>query len=1126
MPNLSIDLMGPMQVSIDDQRITTLESDKVRALLAYLVVEADHPHTRASLVGLLWPEYPEESARHNLRQALFNLRLMLGDRSAEPPYLLITRDTIQFNTMSNYSIDTDRFNRIFSAYQARLPVDIEDRSALASDLEEAVQLYRGEFLAQLTLDECSEFEEWLLVKRERFHQKILEALSYLASYYESKADFNTARRHAARQLELDPWREEAHCQMMRALALDGQRSAALAQYEACKRILASELGVQPSDETHDLYEQIRLGNLRPNVEQSTSASFGPLTSLPAQLTPFVGREADIGQLGKMISDPSCRCITLVGPGGIGKTRLTIQAAANNLDGFKHGVAFIPLAAVDTFVGVIPAITNAINLPIYGPGDPHDVLLSYLHEKQMLLVLDNVEQLLVTGISKNCFIELLIDILQRAPGVTLLITSREAINLQEEWIYEVRGLPFPEASATEGFEGYDAIALFYQRARRVHPSFVLDTENSSDVARICRLVDGMPLAIELAAMWIRTLTPFEIAEEIAKGLDFLSSSYGDIPERHRSIRVVFDHSWDFISADEQQALARLSVFRGGFQRQAAEKVAGATLSILSMLVNRTLLQRTGAGRYELHELVRQYCAVRLSATPQEKFVTQERHYSFYLELAEAAEEELKGSRQLEWLGTLEQDHDNFRAALEWALENDAKVPGGNARSLRLSASLRWFWRMRGHFHEGLEWLMESLRQCQECTLGARGNALLGVSLLTNALGDLGAARAPAEESVSIFRNSGDQAHLAEALMIAGLTALWEGEAASGYEWGREALAIYRQLGDRGGEAQALYRLGSYLSDYSGDPAGKTMLEESASILESLGEKYLYTSVLISLGIVDLSHGDYAAAKSRFERGLVSTKEIRHPWGIADALTNIGCLLRIQGEYEKAEACFTEALEVYKEHGRNVWEVDAWCAMAENAICQGDLPAAKDNLSTATIILGKSENKWLQVLLLYFKGKLAYYEKEYEDAAGLLAKAATFAREGRFKPDLARSLVALSLANAKLGEAGRAFEPLREGLEIYWSTSNKLGIVTALEARAELDILEANYSSAAEAFGAAQHLRQAIGAVRAPIDRAEYEPDIALIRDQLGEDEFRELSSQPGAEFVNGIVGEILSGETPG
>ncbi len=1124
MPHLSIDLLGPMQVSIDDRRITTLESDKVRALLAFLAVEADQPHTRESLVGLLWPDFSEESARHNLRQALFNLRMILGDHVADPPYLLVRRGSIQFNKLSDYSLDVNLFNQSFSAYQDKLPVDFEGSSSIATDLEETVKLYRGEFLAQLSVDDSAEFEEWLLVLRERYHQKTLEALSYLTNYYELQADFSIARRYASRQLELDPWREEAHCQMMRVLALDGQRSTALAQYEACKRILASELGVEPSDETVELYDQIRLGNLRPKIDQSISTASAAIINLPAQLTPFIGRKADIDQLGKMISDPACRCITLVGPGGIGKTRLAVQAVSDHRIEFKHGVVFVPLAAVDTFVGVIPALTNAINLSIYGPGDPESILLNYLHDKQMLLILDNVEQLLVNPALKKSMLDLLIDILQQAPGVTLLITSRQAVNLQEEWIFEVRGLSFPEASVTEGFEGYDAIALFYQRARRIHPGFVLSPVNNPDVARICRLVDGMPLAIELAAMWIRTLMPVEIAEEIEKGLDFLSSSYGDIPERHRSIRIVFDHSWDFISVEEQHVLARLSVFRGGFQRQAAEQVAGATLSILSMLVNRTLLQRTGAGRYELHELVRQYCATRLSANLQEKIITQERHYSFYLEFAEAAQEELKGSRQLEWLGRLEQDHDNFRAALEWALENDSKVPGGNERALRLPAALRWFWRMRGHFNEGLDWLLESLQQCQTCTVAARANALLGVSLLMNALGDLGAARAPAEESVCIFRQSGDRAHLAEALMIAGLTSLWEGEATSGHELTREALAIYRDIGDRWGEAQALYRLGSYLSDYSGDPAGRAMLEESASILESLGEKYLYTSVLISLGIVDLSHGDYAAAKTCFERGLKSTKEINHPWGIADALTNIGCLLRIQGEYEKAQSCFLEALTVYKEHGRNIWEVDAWCAMAENAICQGDLSTAKSNLSNATIILGKSENKWLHILLLYFKGKLAYYEKEYALAIELLGNAAAYAREGQFKPDLARSLVALSLTKLKVGETGFAMEALREGLAIFGETGNKLGIVTALEAHAELTINEAKFASAAIVLGVAHNLRQALGAGRPPIDRTMYENNLVMIKEHLGEEVFRNLWAQSDVKPFAEVVGDILSGET--
>ncbi len=318
------------------------------------------------------------------------------------------------------------------------------------------------------LEDSAEFEQWALVQRESLHQHVLDAHSDLAGYYEQHRDFQAARRHALRQLELDPWREEAHCQVMRALALDGQRTAALAQYETCRRVLAEELGVEPSAETRDLVEQIRTGKLKTADESPSSIPAAPIHNLPVSLTSFLGREQELIDLDRLIANPECRCISLVGPGGIGKTRLALQAARRHRADLAHGVAFVPLASVGSVEAAIAAIAGALRLSFYGPSNPKVQLLNYLSEKQMLLILDNVEQLLVEGPLQANIVELMLDILQRAPGVKLLVTSREVLNLQGEWVFEVRGLAFPETEQTEKPDEYAAVALFVQRARRASP----------------------------------------------------------------------------------------------------------------------------------------------------------------------------------------------------------------------------------------------------------------------------------------------------------------------------------------------------------------------------------------------------------------------------------------------------------------------------------------------------------------------------------------------------------------------------------------------------------------------------------------------------------------------------------
>ncbi len=497
MAYLSLRVLGELQVLKDGVPVQAFESDKVRALLAYLAVEAAQAHRRGTLLGLLWPDYPEEAARHNLRQALYNLRLGLGDHTARPPYLLITRESIQFNRASDYSLDLDEFNAHYSAWKKNLGREGVTPSALVAPLEAMVQLYRGEFLQQFYLEDSEAFEDWLLVQREAVHRRVMKALTTLANEYEHRADFSTARRYARRQLELDPWREEAHRQVMRLLALEGQRSAALAQYEHCRRVLAEELGVEPSPQTRDLYEQIRSGTLKPRVERPTQVPAAPLHNLPVSLTPFIGREQELAELGRLMAEPACRCLTLVGPGGIGKTRLALQAADQQRHEFAQGIAFIPLASVDSVEAVIPAIAGAINLAFYGPIDPKVQLLNYLREKQLLLVVDNVEHLLVEGAHPDTIAELLIEILQGAAAIKLLVTSREALNLQGEWFFEVQGLAFPGTEQADGFDEYSAVALFVQRARRARPGFELNAEDKAEVVRLCRLVEGMPLAIELA-----------------------------------------------------------------------------------------------------------------------------------------------------------------------------------------------------------------------------------------------------------------------------------------------------------------------------------------------------------------------------------------------------------------------------------------------------------------------------------------------------------------------------------------------------------------------------------------------------------------------------------------------------
>jgi len=554
--------MGGFQAFLDGEPATNFTSDKTRALLAYLVMEAHRSHRRESLCALLWPNVTENAARQSLSQALSIVRKVLRDDDKANPFILADRDTIQFNPHSQFELDHE---------------------------------YHGLFLNGFSLPDAEAFDEWLLLQRETLQREALEKLDKAITLQLEQGHPERAIEFARKQLDIDPWREESHRSLMYAYALHGQRSDALAQFEKCKQVLRDGLGVEPSHETLSLLQRIQQDSILVKSNPPEKASLN-VFELPTTLTPFIGRESELMALSNVLTDPTARLITLVGMGGMGKTRLAIEAATRSRDVFKNGVAFIALASIHpsatTEIALARAIASTLRLTVSRSDDTIDDLLGALRHSNMLLILDTFEHL--NGADAILFIDKL---LQAAPHVKLLVTSREALEAPGEWRCDIHGL------------GGDARTLFVQCAQRVHANMRLGIDDERAIQRICDLVGGMPLGVELAASWTRTLSCAEIAEEIETGLAFLSANTRQIPERHRSITAVLNHTWSMLTDTERHALTRLAQFRRGFTREAATSVAGTTLSLLSALVNRTLVRRVDARRYDLHELIRQFALER-------------------------------------------------------------------------------------------------------------------------------------------------------------------------------------------------------------------------------------------------------------------------------------------------------------------------------------------------------------------------------------------------------------------------------------------------------------------------------------------------------------------------------------
>jgi len=362
MNRLTISLLGPFRATLDGKPATQFEADTARALLAYLVVHTETPQRRETLAGLLWPEQPESEALANLRQALKRLRSAIGDRDADPPFLHVSRKSIQFNPDSDYGLDVAAFGEAMAASQEHRHRRLEACRSCMRRLAEAVEVYRGDFLAGFSL-RSAPFEEWMVVQRERLHRQALDALAHLAAYHERRGEWEGAGRYARRQVELEPWRESAQRGLMRALALSGERGAALAQYEVCCRVLEEELGVEPEEETTALYERVREGS------ELEALSPLPPCNLRTYLTPFVGREAVLAEIEERLGDPDCRLLSLVGPGGSGKTRLAVEAGAAQAAAFEHGVFFVRLAPLGSVEAIVPTVAQALGFSFYEGGEP-------------------------------------------------------------------------------------------------------------------------------------------------------------------------------------------------------------------------------------------------------------------------------------------------------------------------------------------------------------------------------------------------------------------------------------------------------------------------------------------------------------------------------------------------------------------------------------------------------------------------------------------------------------------------------------------------------------------------------------------------------------------------------------
>jgi len=631
----------------------------------------------------------------------------------------------------------------------------------------------------------------------------------------------------------------------------------------------------------------------------------PAVNLPKSLTPFIGREPELLALGQMLCDPQCLLLTIVGPGGIGKTRLAIEAANQFKDHFPDGVWFVPLAALNSPALLISAIADAMQFGLQGTAPPQTQLLRYLCQKRSLIVLDNAEHLLEG-------VDLFTQILNACPQVKLLVTSRERLSLLSEWVFEITGLPVPPDDRVEQFESYSSVALFLQSARRLCPGFRLDETNRSAIADICHLVEGMPLAIELAATWIPTLSLSEIKQEIRRSLDFLSTAMRDLPERHRSMRAVFEHSWRLLNEQAQQALCRLSVFRGGFTREAAEQVAGASLPILMSLLSKSLLLHREDGRYDLHELIRQ-CTLEKLRDSGYLEETCHKHLDYFVSMFLDAHQGMRSALLANWLKRIEQEHDNIRAALEWAFSPTApseRVEEG----LGLMIDIDRFWAARGHVREGLDWAERGMKASDIAPLH-RADALRFSGWLHVCAGEEQAAIAPLQESVMIGRQLNDVICQAKALDTLADVAWLTGDFAKAKAYYAESLELYRKGGDPQGIGLSLASAGRLHVDYGYCQEAELLLAEGLALLQTVSDFRGIAWCFKALGRSALLQGDVTLAAERFRQSLRLNLDLGYMPDLTEGLHELAVVEAIAGDESKATILRAAATALQSKFGFN-------------------------------------------------------------------------------------------------------------------------------------------------------------------------------------------------------------------
>jgi predicted ATPase/DNA-binding SARP family transcriptional activator len=903
MSRLALHLLGPPRFQLDESTVQ-ISRRKVAALLIYLAVTAK-AHSREVLIDFFFPKQSRQRARGDFRNTLSILKKSIGGNRVR-----IDDSIIRLDMEEDLWIDVHEFRtRITDKHLKTLT----PRGRIQA-LTGAVDLYRGEFLSGFYLRDSVGFDEWQFLEQEGLRRDYAHTLQQLVALLEDQGDLETAIEYGRRWLSLDPLEEQVHRQLIRMYAAAGNRTQALRQYEKCREILEKELGEEPEEETEELLRAIRSCS---NIRHHKPSYPDHPGNLPIDPKPFVGRETELAQLIEALDRPEVRVLTLTGAGGTGKTRLAVEAAARMVDRFAQGVFFVDLLRARAPREVIPVIARVLDVrePIGHGSNLLTVVKGYLKNRSILLVLDNFEHVCPASTQ-------IAEIVSNSPNLKVLVTSRERPNIERELVKRVLPLDIPNAGDERDYRSLmkvDSVRLFALRAAAANPSFSLTDQDTAAVAEICRHLDGLPLAIELAASRMNVLSAKDLLRMFMNRLAFLQEPSGTRPPRHQTICSAINWSFNLLDEQEKRLFTDLSVFSGGCGFRAIEQVCEnpdldadpGLLNTLASLVDKNLVRQEmeeESSRFSMLETIEQWARARLEQSTQAEQI-RDRHADYYLILALEAEPKLHGPDQLRWLDRLERENGNLHTALLRFL-NSQRI----GKALQLVASLKWFWYRQGRFKEGQSWLEQTLDAAPKAkhqVLQAKAHNALGWMLFIQ--GNWSAAREQYHQSLQLFHKHGDQTGETVTLSDLGVTERWLGNRPVGDRYCNQAVELARHVGDPLHISLSLIWAYATTEGRFAGFSPRAQLEEAVNISRRLGNLWGVSHGLNGLGDLFRESGKYNEAKPRYEEALRGFRSLRDKWMTAWTLEGLGMTESGLGDFRSASGYLVQGLSLFHDLG---------------------------------------------------------------------------------------------------------------------------------------------------------------------------------------------------------------------